>query len=118
MSNIWVGLAVPDYEPSRLGLGFGARRLATNSAASGLPYTNAPGSGPSYVYGRAGLPPYVDWRRHAKFYQVWTRPDAQTPFIIRHLRSGTYTLPAIPDGVLAEFTLPNATVTAAATHAL
>ncbi|HWW02390.1 MAG TPA: polysaccharide lyase family protein [Candidatus Acidoferrum sp.] len=112
MSNIWVGLAAPDYEPSRLGLGFGAKRLATNSPASGLPYTNASGRWPAYVYGRAGLPPYVDWQRDAKFYQFWTRADAQGRFVIRHVRAGTYTLHAIADGMLGEFALTNVTVTA------
>lgn len=54
----------------------------------------------------------VDWQLDAKFYQFWTRADAQGRFTIPHVRPGTYTLHAIADGVLGEFSLPQIEVAA------
>lgn len=81
LSNLWVGVAAPDYR-----VGFGG--------------------------GRGGFPPYVDWQRDAKFYQFWTRADAAGRFTISNVRPGTYTLHAVADGVLGEFTLTNVVVAA------
>jgi rhamnogalacturonan endolyase len=101
LSNLWVGVTAPDYvPPARFGFGF--RGALANSA------TNAPGRG--FGFGRGGLPPYVDWQRDAKFYQFWTRADAQGRFSIPNVRGGTYALHAFGDGVLGEFTLTNISV--------
>jgi rhamnogalacturonan endolyase len=101
LSNLWVGVTAPDYvPPARFGFGF--RGALANSA------TNASGRG--FGFGRGGLPPYVDWQRDAKFYQFWTRADAQGRFSIPNVRAGTYTLHAFGDGVLGEFTLTNISV--------
>jgi rhamnogalacturonan endolyase len=81
MSNVWVGVAAPDYRA-----GFGGWRN--------------------------GFPPFIDWQRDAKFYQFWTRADAEGRFTIRNVRPGAYTLHAIADGVLGEFTLTNVVVAA------
>jgi rhamnogalacturonan endolyase len=101
MSNIWVGVAAPDYTPPpRFGSGFRSGFARTNSN----PSTN--------TFWRGGFPPQVDWQRDAKFYQFWARADAKGRFTIRNVRPGNYTFHAIADGVLGEFTLTNLTVAA------
>jgi rhamnogalacturonan endolyase len=106
MSNIWVGLSAPDYvPPPRNGYGLWRSNWTTGPGS-----TNAPGSG--FGFRRGGFPPFVDWQRDAKFYQYWSRADANGELVIPHIRAGTYTLHAIADGVLGEFTLTNLTVAA------
>jgi rhamnogalacturonan endolyase len=101
MSNIWVGAAAPDYTPPpRFGFGFRPGFGRTNSNFA----TNA--------FFRGGFPPQVDWQRDAKFYQFWTRADTKGRFKILNVSPGNYTLHAIADGVLGEFTLTNLTVSA------
>ena len=89
MSNVWVGVSAPDYflPPNR-----GARAGNGNN--------------------RYAFPSLVDWQRDTKFYQFWTRADADGNFSIRHVRPGSYTLHAFGDGVLGEFSLTNVTVSA------
>ena len=123
MSNIWVGVAAPDYVPPRPGFGFGFRRMGTNNMSTNSSFgrafpTNFPGGGFGSGFGRGGFPPTVDWQRDAKFYQFWTRADDGGRFIIPHVRPGSYTLHAIADGVLGEFTLTNLTVSAGETKSL
>jgi rhamnogalacturonan endolyase len=102
MSNVWVGVAAPDYTPPpRFGFGFRSGFGRTNSSFA----TNA--------IWRGGFPPQVDWQRDAKFYQFWTRADTKGRFKIPNVRPGKYTLHAIADGVLGEFTLTNLTVAVA-----
>src|SRR5262245_62006485 len=79
--------------------------------------TNAPGrgrrggrGGPGGGFGGFGGPRTVDWQTDAKHYQFWVRADARGNFSIPNVRTGTYTLHAIADGVLGEFTLTNVTV--------
>jgi rhamnogalacturonan endolyase len=130
MSNVWVGVTAPDYVAQRFGFrSFGGNTnlplplppsaaSSTNVAAG----TNLPPAPSSRTFawgpGRGGLPPYVDWQRDAKFYQFWARADNQGHFTIPYIRPGTYTLHAIADGVLGEFTLTNLTVSAGETKAL
>jgi rhamnogalacturonan endolyase len=83
-SNVWVGVSAPDYRPPRTG--GPSRRGGTNA------------------------PPPVDWQRDTKFYQFWTRADADGNFEIKNVRPGNYTLHAFGDGALGEFTLTNLTV--------
>lgn len=45
----------------------------------------------------------VDWQRDAKYYQFWTRADADGRFTIKNVRPGTYELRAFGDGILGEF---------------
>src|SRR6185369_5903899 len=98
MSNIWVGVAAPDYTPPpRFGFGLRPAFARTNS---------------NFNF-RGGFPPQVDWQRDAKFYQFWTRADAKGRFKIPNVRAGNYTLHAIADGILGEFTLTNMTVAVA-----
>jgi hypothetical protein len=59
-----------------------------------------------------GLPRIVDWQIDAKNYEFWVRADADGNFSIPNVRPGRYTLHAIADGVLGEFTLTNVTITA------
>jgi rhamnogalacturonan endolyase len=112
VSNVWVGLTAPDYVAPRSGFGgrFGSRRtVATNTTAAAVS-TNVPFQ--PALFGRGGFPPLVDWQRDAKFYQFWTRADGRGRFTIPHVRPGKYTLHAIADGVLGEFTLTNLSVAA------
>jgi len=66
---------------------------------------------PDYsVSGARGGATTVDWQLDAKHYQFWVRADEQGHFAIPSVRPGTYTLHAIADGVLGEFTQPNVTI--------
>jgi len=87
MSNLWVGVTAPDYP------------VAQTFVSSGRP-------------NRFGMPQSIDWQRDAKFYQFWTRGDEQGRFTVRNVRPGRYTLHAIAEGVLGEFTLTNVVVAA------
>jgi rhamnogalacturonan endolyase len=104
MSGLLVGLAAPDYTPARDYRG-----------------TNSSGGFTNQVFGRPGRfggflgPRTVDWQNDAKHYEFWVRGDASGRFAIPNIRQGTYTLHAIADGVLGEFTLTNVTVAAGQT---
>lgn len=54
----------------------------------------------------------VEWQLDAKFYQFWTRGEENGSFSIPHVRPGKYTLRAVSDGVLGEFTEADITVEA------
>jgi rhamnogalacturonan endolyase len=66
-------------------------------------------------FGGFGGPRIVDWQNDAKYYEFWVRGDAQGHFTIPNVRAGNYTLHAITDGVLGEFTLTNVTIAAGQT---
>jgi len=53
----------------------------------------------------------IDWQLDAKHYEFWVLADKDGSFKIPNVRPGTYTLHAIADGVLGEYTLPEITVT-------
>jgi rhamnogalacturonan endolyase len=57
----------------------------------------------------------VDWQRDAKYYQFWTRADANGHFKVPNIRPGTYTLRAIATGVLGEFSKDDVSVAAGKT---
>jgi rhamnogalacturonan endolyase len=57
----------------------------------------------------------VDWQLDAKYYQFWARADEKGTFTIPNVRSGTYTLRAIANGVLGEFSKADVAVTAGQT---
>jgi hypothetical protein len=71
--NLLVGLTHPAYTP---------------------PITRPGGFGP---------PRQIDWQTDAKHYEFWVRGDEQGNFTIPNVRSGKYTLHALADGVLGEF---------------
>src|SRR5439155_9007549 len=48
-------------------------------------------------------PSKIDWQLDAKYYQFWSRGDAEGRFRIANVRPGRYTLHAIADGVLGEY---------------
>lgn len=54
----------------------------------------------------------VDWQRDGKYYQYWTRGDAEGNFTISNVRPGTYTLHAFADGVLGEYAQADVSITA------
>ena len=108
MSNLWVGVSAPDYLPPPIGGTVGFSRRGTDFPPRNLIDFSR----------RNGMPALIDWQRDAKFYQFWTRGDAHGNFLIPHVRPGNYTLHAIADGVLGEFTLTNVTVTSGQNLAL
>lgn len=105
-NNMWVGLTAPNYVPSRTGSG-GSGEGRRVSGATQNRNSNAASSG---SVGRGGFPIEVDWQRDAKFYQFWTQADSSGRFSVANVRPGDYTLRAIADGVLGEFSLPNVSV--------
>jgi len=58
-----------------------------------------------YVSPRTDPGPAVmtNWQRDAKFYEFWTKGNADGSFEIEKVRPGNYTLYAFTDGVLGEF---------------
>ena len=63
--------------------------------------------------GNGGFGPrIVDWQNDAKHYEFWARGDSHGNFAIPNVRPGTYTLHAIVDGVLGDFSLTNVTIQA------
>jgi rhamnogalacturonan endolyase len=57
-------------------------------------------------------PKDVDWQMDAKGYQFWVRGDAKGNFKIANVRPGSYTLHAIANGVLGEYSKADITVAA------
>lgn len=74
LPNLRVGLTHPAYDSLNIGAPSGSR------------------------------PRRVDWYLDAKYYQFWTIGNEDGTFLIPNVRSGTYTLHAIADGVLGEYT--------------
>ena len=74
---------------------FGRRRFGTRGGRGG---------------GGGGLPRIVEWQNDAKNYEFWVRADARGNFSIPNVRPGHYTLHAIADGVLGDFSQTNVTV--------
>jgi rhamnogalacturonan endolyase len=108
MSNVWVGVAAPDYQPPRPRFRDGRR----------FGRTNAPPLNVTNWIARSGFPPEVGWQRDTKFYQFWTRADAGGNFVIRNVRPGHYTLHAFGDGVMGEFARSNVYVNPGITTAM
>jgi rhamnogalacturonan endolyase len=86
-------LAPPDSSMSRLLVGLTA------------PAYSAP-------IGPTGIVRQIDWQTDAKHYEFWVRGSDDGHFTIPNVRPGTYTMHAIADGVLGEFTQTNITVEA------
>ncbi len=143
MANLLVGLTAPDYVPAvipRGRSGFGSFGPAgggdddTNSTpnldTTGPSATSATNSsnrsdtnGPRRSrFGRGGGfnfgPRIVDWQNDAKNYEFWVRADTSGRFKIPDVRPGNYSLHAIADGVLGDFTMANVTVTGGQTVSL
>jgi rhamnogalacturonan endolyase len=129
-AHLLVGLTAPDYTPARAfrgpgGFGgrggFGSAGGPTNSVSGDVRGTNFNSTGTNFGFpgrfGRFGLfgPRPVDWQNDAKNYEFWVQGDASGNFTVPNIRPGTYTLHAIADGVLGEFSLSNVTVTAGQT---
>jgi rhamnogalacturonan endolyase len=90
ISNLLVGLAHPAYAPA------GSGRAGRGGANPAGPGANA---------GRL-----VDWQSDAKYYQYWAHGQDNGDFSIPNVPAGTYTLHAISDGVLGEFSQADVTV--------
>lgn len=112
MSNIRIGLAHPPYAPptvppaaGRGGRGRGPATAPDGAVARGGRGGNAP----------AGPPPgprEITWRGDAKYYQFWTRAADNGSFSIPDVIPGEYTLYAVADGVLGEYSKADITVAA------
>ncbi|MEO7412402.1 MAG: polysaccharide lyase family protein [Opitutaceae bacterium] len=81
-----------------------AVRVGLTHAAYEIPAATAPGAG--------GGARQIDWQEDAKFYQFWAKGEDNGKFSIPHVRPGSYTLHAIADGVLGEYTKANVVVQA------
>ena len=81
MSKVRVGLTYPDYH------------VTTDRPAAG------------------NTPADITWMTDAKHYEFWVYGDDDGTFTIPNVRAGKYTLHAIADGVLGEFTKTDITVT-------
>jgi rhamnogalacturonan endolyase len=80
MSRLLVGLTHPDYEVTLTGRG--GQQIARR----------------------------INWQQDAKYYQFWFPGDKQGKFTIPNVRPGNYTLYAIADGVLGEYSKSNITI--------
>ncbi len=129
VSNLLVGLTAPDYAPATIprgrdafGGGFGPggggddetnylRHFAgeTNNVAS--TGTNRPRPRGNRGGGFNSDSRLVNWQNDAKNYEFWVRADAAGNFSIPNVRAGTYTLHAIADGILGDFSQTNIIVT-------
>lgn len=139
VSNLLVGLTAPDYVPATIPRGRGAFGGGFGPGGGGddetnyLRHFNGEGTYPGNAgtnamrfrnrSGRGGGgfnsgPHLVDWQNDAKNYEFWVRADADGNFSIPNVRAGTYSLHAIADGVLGDFTQTNVTVTAGQNLAL
>jgi rhamnogalacturonan endolyase len=107
MSNVWVGVAAPDYRPP-----------VTRPGGRRFGATNAPPPNLTNWISRSGFPQLVDWQRDTKYCQFWARTDASGNFTIRHVRPGNYTLHAFGDGVMGEFAMTNVAVAAGEAQSL
>jgi rhamnogalacturonan endolyase len=140
MKNLLVGLTAPDYVPASISRsfrdsGFGGFSLAgggddeatmtnQNNLGAGVNVTNRPPRFGTNSLGRFGtngfrgrfggsgfgLPRAVDWQTDAKNYEFWVRAGDSGNFEIPNVRPGTYSLHAIADGVLGDFTVSNVVV--------
>jgi rhamnogalacturonan endolyase len=81
MTKVRVGLTYPDYH------------VTTDRPAAG------------------NTPADITWMTDAKHYEFWVYGDDNGTFTIPNVRAGKYTLHAIADGVLGEFTKTDITVT-------
>ena len=105
LTHVLVGLAAPDDAPGR-----GNRPPGGPGPAAGA--TNSPPTGRGRGAGGFFGPRGVDWQNDAKHYEFWVRGEDTGDFHIPNVRPGVYTLHALADGVLGEFTRSNVTVAA------
>ncbi len=87
-------------------VGTGLGRLGTNGFGRGR-FGRGGGGG-----GSGGPARVVNWQNDAKNYEFWVAADEHGNFQIPNVRPGTYTLHAIADGVLGDFSLSNMVVSA------
>jgi rhamnogalacturonan endolyase len=130
ISNLLVGLTAPDYAPATISRGRGMFGGGFGPGGGGDDETNylRNFNGTNYFaragtnnararerFGRGGFnagPKIVDWQNDAKNYEFWVSASPDGTFSIPNVRAGTYTLHAIADGVLGDFSYSNVTVTA------
>lgn len=130
MNHLLVGLSAPAYTWTNSFSRFGRRgtnrppeRVEPPADSDESPPTNDvarnDGAGRSGGRGRFGGfgfgPRTVDWQNDAKHYEFWVRGDGKGDFSIPNVRPGKYTLHAIANGVLGEFTLSNVVVSSGET---
>ncbi|MGA2233762.1 MAG: polysaccharide lyase family protein, partial [Tepidisphaeraceae bacterium] len=101
MSHVLVGLAHAPYLPPAVSAR-GGRGRGPTTAPQGAPAAPRP---VPLVAGRE-----IDWQHDAKYYQFWAHGQDDGTFSIQNVRPGSYTLYAIADGVLGEFSKADITV--------
>ncbi|HZM05246.1 MAG TPA: polysaccharide lyase family protein [Candidatus Saccharimonadales bacterium] len=98
-----IALADPETPNARL------ERLLVGLSAPDYPIPRRTREGGGGGSGGSG-PPWVTWQNDAKHYEFWVRGGSSGDFSIPNVRPGIYTLHAIANGVLGEFTVTNVTV--------
>jgi len=83
-------------DPENKNAKMSAVRVGLTHPAYPIPAAQAPGA--------QSAARTIDWQEDAKHYQFWARGEDNGKFAIPHVRPGTYTLHAIADGVLGEYT--------------
>jgi rhamnogalacturonan endolyase len=91
-------------DPANPNAKMSAVRVGLTHAAYPIPAATAPGA--------QSTARTIDWQEDAKHYQFWARGEDSGKFAIPHVRPGRYTLHAIADGVLGEYTKTDVVVEA------
>ena len=91
-------------DPANPNAKMSAVRVGLTHAAYPIPAAQAPGA--------QSAARTIDWQEDAKYYQFWARGEDNGKFTIPHVRPGSYTLHAIADGVLGEYTKTDVVVEA------
>ena len=118
LPHLIVGVAHPDggtngfrggFGGGDVGMGSGGVGSSNNVTVGGRFGGGFGGRGGFGGLGRGGPP---DGIHDARYYQFWNDGSANGKFTIPNIRPGTYTLHALADGVLGEFTQTNIVVEA------
>jgi rhamnogalacturonan endolyase len=104
--NVRFGVQLTN-RPSRFGTNFNSTNGFSRFGTNDFRGRNRSGRG-----GANAGPRTVDWQNDAKNYEFWVQADEYGRFAIPNVRAGNYTLHAIADGVLGDFSLTNVTVAA------
>jgi len=117
MSNVWVGSYGTGLQSASaiwfwVGRGFGRTNFnnGTNFSNRGFAGSATNFQGRGSGFGRGGFPRKWTGSATPKFYQFWSRADPRAGSVFPNVRPGTYTLHAIADGILGEFSLTNVNV--------
>ncbi|HEY4382089.1 MAG TPA: polysaccharide lyase family protein [Acidobacteriaceae bacterium] len=109
VANILIGLTAPAYTIQIPARTIQPRPAVRPPATGAAPAPLAPAAAPQVIPASTST---IDWQTDAKHYEFWVRVDAGGNFSIPNVRPGTYTMHAIANGVLGEYTRTGVTVEA------